>query len=52
MRIIFKVHLRHESVLATAHLKVDMCRSYQVGTCRIGSRFDGFEAIVPFRVGR
>src|SRR5580692_688267 len=47
--IVFKIHLRYDFVLSTAHLEVDMCRPHPVGSSRIGCR-NCLESILAFRV--
>ena len=46
--IVFKIHLRYDFVLSTAHLEVEMCRPHPVGSSRIGCRFNCLESIPAF----
>ncbi len=51
MGIALEIHLRHQSILPSADLKMDMCRPHQIRSGRIGCRLDRLVSIPPLRVG-
>src|SRR5215216_3080801 len=51
VRLVFEIHLGDQPILLARNLKMDMWRS-DAAAARIGARFDGFESVAPFRIGR